>query len=372
MNTNNKSIAYIVPDIYPCASGGMEIYYNKLLIDLKKCKQVLLFTSCSNYNEEGVEIVIIKKRFFGLRGTAKIYTLINACYHILKNKRKIKLIHFPYTGNCGRWGYVLPLLRVFFKVEYFLMIHDGTMSKWKFMGGDRMLFHYASKIIGVSDTIKNEYEKRINKKIEVIYPLVKFSDSKFTKSEIRNRMNIGENDKVIIFIGTLKDLKAPGTLLKAFIDLGFDYILKNRLKLYFIGKGNLREELEREINENKLTDYVVLTGIVSYDLIPDFYKMADIYVIPSNFEGTSKSMLEAMYNYLPIIASDVNGINNVFTDEKNALLFQAGDYQKLGLLLKRVIENETIAKQLAEHANQLYRSKYDYRLMIDQLVEVYN
>ena len=43
--------------------------------------------------------------------------------------------------------------------------------------------------------------------------------------------------------------------------------------------------------------------------------------IPSRFEGTPKSLLEAMYNNIPAIGSDVNGINNILTDNKNGFLF---------------------------------------------------
>ena len=48
-------------------------------------------------------------------------------------------------------------------------------------------------------------------------------------------------------------------------------------------------------------------------MIPDYYKTADFYIISSDYEGTSLSLLEAMFNKLAIIASDAPGINRMLT-----------------------------------------------------------
>ena len=89
-----------------------------------------------------------------------------------------------------------------------------------------------------------------------------------------------------------------------------------------MGDGHLKNPLISTIQNAQFQDYVHFTGKLPYADVPQYYKMADIYVIPSEFEGTSKSLLEAMHNQLPIIATDVTGINNILTHKKHALLFE--------------------------------------------------
>lgn len=366
-----NAIAFIVPDIYPCASGGMEIYYNRLLKKLKSFERILLFTSCDGYDESGITIVKINKRLFGLPGTSKFYSLISALIQIFKNRGNIKLIHFPYTSNAGRWGYLLPLVAKCFSIEYIIMIHDGTPPKWRRFDGNRLLFKYCKGVVAVSEKVKQSYQNLANQQINVIYPLVEFDKSIKDRKIIREEIGLTEKDRLIIFIGSLKDLKAPQILLNAFISLGRDYVLKKSLKLYLVGKGELMMSLQKKVEDNAFQDAVVLTGIIPYEKIPDYYKAADIYVIPSKFEGTSKSLLEAMFNELLIIGSDVSGINNVLTDNYDALLFPSGDVLRLKELLVRASEDASLGI-MGANALTTYNKKYAYQVMIDQLRKEYN
>lgn len=365
-------VAFIVPNIYPCATGGMEIFYNSFIREIKKHCNVMLITVCNEYDEDGVETVRVKKKLFNIPGTGRVTLLFRVFFTLFKHYRKIKIVHFPYTSNAGKWGYVLPLAKKILGIEYLIHIHGGGMGKWKFLSGNKSLFKHASHIAAVSDITKDEYERRTNRTIKIIYPLVPFRKSEIPKDELRKKYGYTSADQIILYIGSLKEIKSPDTLLDAFNNIGKDEIKHRNLKLIFVGTGLLEKNLRRKTIEFGLEGFVTFTGLVHYEDIPNYFKMADMYIMPSKFEGTPKSLLEAMFNKLPIIASDVQGINNVLTDHENALLFQVNNSKNLVSKIKILLSDKHLAERLAENAYNLFHKKYSFDSTITELINIYD
>ena len=71
-----KYVAYIMLDIYPCATGGMEIYYNNLLPEIARHKKVLLITCCNKIKDTNYQIEYISKKLYSIPGTTRIATLL--------------------------------------------------------------------------------------------------------------------------------------------------------------------------------------------------------------------------------------------------------------------------------------------------------
>lgn len=80
--------------------------------------------------------------------------------------------------------------------------------------------------------------------------------------------------------------------------------------------------LEDYVNRNNLSERVRFLGIIPNDKVCDIFSLTDIYIIASDFEGTSISLLEAMFNAKPIIASNVPGLNDMIFSGENGLLFE--------------------------------------------------
>lgn len=372
MSCSKKYVAYVVLDIYPCAIGGMEIFYSKLLPEMAKIEDVALITACKKIESTSFRILRIPKKLFSIRGTGRFATLLFAAKALIKDRRNIKLVHLPYTSNAGRWGFVFPLLTKMFGIKYLLHIHGGGMKPWKKLNADKALFKYASKLLAVSDITKKEYEKRTGRTIEVVFPLIPFISAPESKDEIKLKLKFNPNDKIILFVGSLKELKAPDVLFEAFLQLDESFIKSNNLRLVFVGDGNLREELKNKVSSTSFQQYVTFTGKIPYSEIPQYYRIADIYVIPSKFEGTPKSLLEAMFNKLPVIGSNVNGINNILTHNENALLFDTGKTVQLSRFLSVLIMNDEKSKDLAQSAFNHYYKQFKFENTVYQLKNIYN
>lgn len=359
-------ILFLAHGLYPCAHGGMEIFNYHLINNLKLYHDITVITSCKKYRNEGVEIYRDHLRLLGIRrfGLSKISLFIQDIIKIIALRNKIDLIVFSYTSSSGFLGFYIPIIKFLLNINYIVINHGGAIKPWGVKFIHKIIFKEASKVIAISKPIQKEYIKRTGRNIEFIPPLIPFVGSKIEKENLRNKLGFSKKDIIIFYVGSLKPLKSPDTLLLGFFKLGKELLIKNRVKLVFAGDGVLRNKLEERAEGLEIGKMVLFLGNVDNNNIKDIYKMGDIYVITSIFEGTPISMLEAMFNKKRIIASNVRGINNIITDGNNGMLFNEKDSDDLSIKLKQIILDFERNKYIANNAYQFYNNNYNYKRML--------
>ncbi|MBI5195240.1 MAG: glycosyltransferase family 4 protein [Nitrospirae bacterium] len=141
----------------------------------------------------------------------------------------------------------------------------------------------------------------------------------------------------------------------------------NKIKCVILGDGPEREQLQKEIEKNKLNDYVMLINFKS-DAI-SYMAAMDLFILPSEREGFPRVILEAMLMGKPVIASRIAGPLELVVDGRTGFLYNTGDTKALsgyitelvsepslrkflgGAGRKRVIENFSIEKYAGEVEN---------------------
>jgi len=203
-----------------------------------------------------------------------------------------------------------------------------------------------------------------NKKTAVIYngidaDRINFLDPKTARQEL-----IGELPTNQVLIGAIANF-FPNKGLKYLIEAA--KILKNdglNFKIIIIGDGAIRNELERQIKNYGLTADVLLVGAKVNAAA--YLKAFDIYVISSLKEGLPFSLLEAMAAGLPIITTDVGGIKEIITDQKNGLLIKPAKPQELAEKIKYLLNNRELADQLARQAQIDVKEKFSLQAMLEK------
>lgn len=359
------NISIISPQIYPCVIGGLEIFNYYLIQNLAHYYTLTLFSECSS-NLLG-NISILKVKSIPLVKTISLN--IDILFKLL-NFKNLDVLIIPYTSN-SPLIYPVLLLNFLQKLNYIVVIHGGGMYPWKKAFFQKKLFLNAVKIIAVSEPLKIEYEKRTGKIIEYIPPLIPFKATKESKNKLKFKYGFGKKDLVISCIGSIKKIKGSDILLNGFFELGRGYIKKNNLKLIYVGDGDLKSKLETIVLENELSDNIKFLGMLNHDKIEEIYKMTDIYVIPSLFEGTPISLLEGMFNSITILGSDVQGINNIIEHGENGLLFRSKDSLDLKTKLKEIIENKEDYINLGLNAKNTYNHNFNYESMITSYKNIF-
>lgn len=355
--------------IYPESCGGLEIYNSEILKSLLRNKDEIDYNIISlggkHYEKNQVSRLKIfnsNKIRFKRFGTLHVIIFLYLSYILFKSKVKHK-IYIPYTSNFGKWSYVFLLLHKIFNFDYVIHIHGGGMRKWKRNQLHYELFDRAEHIFAVSEDIKQEYSKRTSTKVSLLLPLIPF-DKKynigFAKKNLgRKYSNIIEKNN-ILYVGSLKPLKSPITLVKAFILLDEAFLIEHNLQLVIVGGGIDEMQLKKVLDQSDKKKYVCLVGSQPRELIPFFYDNSSFYVIPSQFEGTPLSLLEALYHGLVCLGSNTNGINTIIKHSENGLLFTIEDFRGLYKNLEKVVSDLKFQKYLSTNAEETYKKKYNY------------
>lgn len=179
---------------------------------------------------------------------------------------------------------------------------------------------------------------------------------------------LGERKKEIVTVGRLQPVKNQKMLLDAFADF---YKEHSDYTLHIFGKGILEDELKKQAQQLGLQEQIVFEGFAKN--VDRRIKKSNIFVLCSNYEGVSNSMVEAMALGLPIIATDcpIGGCKSYIENEKNGLLIPVGDKVALVKALKRIAENDDFAAVLSKNAIKV-REDYSIKKIGDLMLRAAN
>jgi len=95
--------------------------------------------------------------------------------------------------------------------------------------------------------------------------------------------------------------------------------------LTIVGSGNLESELKALTSQLGIGERVTFLGAHDHEALPDLYRAADLFVLPSHNEGMSNTVLEALASGLPVLLTPTGGTEELLDEQVNGRLIQAGD-----------------------------------------------
>lgn len=165
----------------------------------------------------------------------------------------------------------------------------------------------------------------------------------------------------LLFVGRLAAQKNLSLLIEAISQMQACVILD------VVGEGEAREKIEALIQQYKLEN-VKLHGQKTGGELLDFYKMADIFVLPSLKEGISLAMLEALAAGLPVVASDLPELRQILGD--CGILIQDPTATNYAKALDALLSNEDTLQRLWNLSVQKAHS-YSWEKLLDSIEDVY-
>ena len=171
----------------------------------------------------------------------------------------------------------------------------------------------------------------------------------------------------LIFIGRLIKNKRALDAIKAVAHCK-DHSPK--LVLTIIGSGPQENFLKKESKLLGVKDYVRFLGKVSPEKVPKFLSKADIFVLPSLWEGFSLAILEAMASGLPILASRTTTILELVQDHLNGLLHSPGNAGELTQNLQILLQNEELRMIMGQKSREI-AERFSWENVIIKLLHYY-
>jgi glycosyltransferase involved in cell wall biosynthesis len=360
---------YVLGSLYPYVTGGMEIFnYYFLNYQLKESADSIYYLGENRADQTNGHFVYLRRiwpiRFF------YPFQFFLAVY---KLRKQLRYAYLCYAEESWILSFARGLTFRLFNIPYIITIHWGKKPDWKFRYPYIFYFRHAHAVIGVSESVCTDFKKAIpDQDFIFIPPLIPFQHSLRGKSAIRQHLGYFDQDRILLFVGSLKPMKNPDKIVEAFRIIGPAFLESLHIRLLFVGNGEMGTELRERVEKYQLGSYIRFEGLISRENIPNYYKAADFYVISSDYEGTSLSLLEAMFSKLAIIGSNAPGINRMLHDNQNALLYETNNVEQLAETFKRVFTDPLLAEKLSERAFADFSGQYSFESMIEKYKSVFS
>ena len=155
------------------------------------------------------------------------------------------------------------------------------------------------------------------------------------------------NKKVMLFVHTFNKCRGADIL-----SLIAQKVKTQKLDILIIAIGRLGDYsflLEQEIDEYQLQNYLVNLGQIANKDIDKYYKVADLFIMPSRGEGFPRVLLEAMACGCPTLAFDVGGVKNILSaDTLDELVIPLGEEEKFIEQSLRLISDDSFLIELGQ------------------------
>jgi len=333
--------------------------------------EVKLITSNSYINSriaefEGVEVKAIdmSRKITPLQDLRALYRLYR---FILNENPDIVYTFTPKAGLLGMMASFLSRVPVRIHNVVGLPLMEASGKKFillKFI--ERLTYFFSTNIFCNSFGLK-EY---INSNLTSLPITVigqgsingvdtEYFKNKYNKEEglkIRGKYNILKDDFVITFIGRIVKDKGINELVESFINLVKKY---PNLKLLLV--GDYEEDLNPIDKKNKKfideLDSIIAIGFKND--IREFLAITDLFTLPSYREGLPNSLIEAGSFGIPLLATDINGCNEIIENNETGILVKKKDAKSLKDGIEKLIVDKRLYSYIRDNVRDKIIKKYD-------------
>ncbi|WP_455369449.1 glycosyltransferase family 4 protein [[Eubacterium] cellulosolvens] len=353
----------MINTFYPPWRGGAETYAKNLAENLVKMGHEVQITVAhqprnpGEYFEEGVRVKRLKSvgMFYG------VPIIPELLQHLLSVDADLIHANFPNPFN-AIMGAIASRIK---KVPSVLTWHNDLPPVTKIAGSivrihDGLAAPFYLKYYDSIITTSNIYQKKskiLNKfknKTRTIFNGVdceRFNPDVYAE-DIKIDLEI-KDSKVILFVAALTKwhrYKGLDILIES-----FRLIRDMDIKLLIVGGGDLKSEYEAYATRLNVADKLIFIGEVSDELLPKYYSVADMLVLPSKdrSEGFGLTILEANASGKPTIGSNIGGIPSILIDNDNGILIPPNNPTLLANAISRLSKDDKLREQMGKRGRQI-------------------
>lgn len=276
------------------------------------------------------------------------------------------VIHFHAEGPCAAlW---IPKL---FGKKCVATVHglDWQREKWgkgfaskyiKF--GEKILAKYADEVIVLSQAAYDYFKETYNRETTIIHNGVSRPERK--AAELITQKYGLRKEEYISVVSRLTAEKGIHYLIDAYSKITTDK------KLVIAGDTSDTDDYVSMLKEKaKENPNIIFTGFISGDVLKEIYSNAYINVLPSDLEGMSLSLLEALAYKNVLLCSDIP--ENTAVAEDKAIYFKKGNVDDLAEKLQALCNDSNLVKTLRDGVDEFILNKYSWQDVAEATCKLY-
>jgi glycosyltransferase involved in cell wall biosynthesis len=236
---------------------------------------------------------------------------------------------------------------------------------------DRFLAKWTDRIVGNSNAVVDFYQKvGIPREKLTMIPsgIADEEPPAVDPAEVRVSLGLEPSAPLVLFVGRLADQKGVDTLLAA-ADLLQN--VRPDVRTLIVGDGPLRGRLEETARAFELLEGRKVSFLGHREDVPRLLAAADLLVLPSLYEGLPNVVLEAMRFRKPVVATAAPGTTEVVADGVTGLLVPIRNHVELTRAIRRVIEEDGLARRLGEAGRTRVEAEFGATLMVERFAKLY-
>lgn len=342
--------------------AGAETMCENLSTELKKKGHVVSVVSLYTYEsaitkrlkEKGINIIFLDKK------PGLDFSLIFKIRNVIKNCHPDVIHTHRYVAQ-----YVIPAsLGLHIKVKIHT-VHNIAKEENNAMARklNKFFFRFYGLVpVALTQLIKETIVEEYGIKRSAI-PVI-FNGVPLENCIKKSSYNIGKTIN-ILHIGRYSEQKNHLEMIKAVVNLHHSY---SNITLHLWGDGPLKERVSECIASYNAASYIFEHGLC--DSPYQQFNSADIFLLPSKYEGMPMTLIEAMGTALPIVASNVGGIPDMIKDGKSGLLCNP-IAEDIAQKLEKLIIDQSLREQLGRTA-LLRANDFTSLTMTEEYLKLYS
>ena len=368
-------VAMIGHKVVPSRRGGIE---NVLTTLCPMLVEMGLDVTCYNRSSDKIEneyVGTVKNKIYkgvkikkawtlNIRGLAAMIASFTAA--ISASFKDYDVIHFHAEGPCAAlW---IPKL---FGKKCVATVHglDWQREKWgkgfasryiKF--GEKILAKYADEVIVLSQAAYDYFKETYNRETVIIHNGISRPERKDAEL-IKEKYGL-QKDEYIAIVSRLTAEKGIHYLVDAYNKIVTDK------KLVIAGDTSDTDDYVRNLKEKAGGNpNIIFTGFISGDILNEIYSNAYLTVLPSDLEGMSLSLLEALAYKNALLCSDIP--ENTSVAENRAMYFKKGNIDDLAEKLQLMCDDTMVIENLRDGVDEFILNKYSWQEVAESTCKLY-
>jgi len=229
----------------------------------------------------------------------------------------------------------------------------------------------AAKVVVVSKFIGSIAEKiGVSKdKIELIYNSVDFIDQQSDKRLVAEiRRQYGQEAKIIVTACRLTVWKGVDGIIRILPELTRRL---GKVNFLVLGEGPALVDFKNLAQKLAVETSVHFLGKIDHRQILDYFRAADLFILNTNYEALSHTLLEVMTVGAPIVATNIGGNPEVIEHQSNGLLVDYNNQAELLAATEKILTGKNLAKDFSINA-KIKLPQFSWSLLVEKTAALFN